>query len=562
MDPAALEIQWQRLITIMDETDATVVRTSFSSIVGESRDFACILLDVQGRSLAQSTFSSPAFTCTLPATAKHLLQAFPPETLAEGDVLMTNDPWLGSGHLPDIAMITPVFYRGRRVAFTGSVAHVSDLGGKISYFEDRDLFEEGLRLPPCKFRTAGRPNNDLEALIRANSRTPDMVIGDLYAIAGAQRIGARRLVEFLEDYGLPDLTALAAEIHGRSEEAMRQALRTVPDGTYRGQVIGDGYNRPVHVVVAVIKTGDEVTVDFTGSSAQFPDTSINCVRNLAYADTVYPFKCALLPHLPNNEGLFRPIRMVAPAGSVFNTTFPSAVRARSKSSFHIHSAVYLALAQALGQSVQAGSGSFWTLSAHGVTAAGEPFRIHMLPNGGKGALPAADGLPTTAFPYNGTITPTEIVENTAPLLVEEKSLRCDSGGPGQQRGGLGQRLVIRSLNPSPVTAFLRPDKLHHPAVGLCGGGNGGPGEAHFRGEPMPLQALTMESGDRLEMLLPGGGGYGSPLKREPARVAGDVAEGLVSPAAAHDVYGVVLACDGAPDPAATVALRASLAQRP
>ncbi|MBI4280459.1 MAG: hydantoinase B/oxoprolinase family protein [Armatimonadetes bacterium] len=531
-DGITLEILWRRLITIMDEVDAAVVRTSFSTIVGESRDFACIMLDAQGRSIAQSQLSSTAFTVTLPRTAKAMLRAFPPETLAEGDVLLTNDPWIGSGHLPDLNVLTPVFHRGCLVAFIGAVAHVSDVGGRIDYFDSRDLFEEGLRLMPCKAFEGGRPNPLVHQIIGANSRAPDLVIGDLFALAGAEVMGVAKLKEMLEDYGMDDLDALGEAIRSSSEAAMREAISALPDGTYRGEVPADGYRRPVRIAVAVTIAGDTVTMDFAGSSPALPDCSVNCPYTTTFADSYYPLKCSLAPEIPNNEGLFAPLVVLAPEGSVLNVQFPTAVRARSKVSFHIHAAVYQALAEAMPDAVQAGSGSFWSFVAYGTDRSGRRFRAHYLPNGGKGAVAGMDGLPTIAFPYNGTATPSEILENAAPIVVWEKSLLADSGGPGQWRGGQGQRIVISPLRDESVEIFLRPDKVAHPAPGILGGRPGRPGRWVVAGKESVPPPFRLEPGERLEIEMPGGGGCGPPERRDRERVKTDVQEGRVTEQAA------------------------------
>jgi N-methylhydantoinase B len=537
LDSIDLEIRWRRLITIMDELDATVVRTSFSTIVGESRDFAVILVDRHGRSLAQSQLSTPAFTVTLPITCKHFLRQYPPDQLQPGDVLITNDPWLASGHLPDLTICTPVFHRGHLVAFMGCTAHISDIGGRIDYFEDRDLFEEGLRIPPAFLFRRGEPVEQLFRILEANVRVPDLVIGDVYAIVDAEALGARRLAEFLDDYGMASLDGLAEEILPRSEAAMRAAIARLPDGSYRFAMDVDGYRDPVHIAVDVRIRGGRVKVDFTGSSPERDDTSINCVLNNTFSDTYYPFKCSLLPELPNNEGLTRPISVEAPEGSIFNTRFPRAVRSRSKTSFHIHSAIYAALAQAMPQHVQAGSGSFWSLVAFGADEGGNVYRVHMLPNGGKGAVLGQDGLPTIAFPYNGTATPVEILENNAPICVRCRELIPDSGGPGRFRGGLGQRLRFTPAGTPPVNMFVRPDKLRYPAPGIAGGEAGAPGSILLNGQPAPMTTVTLGHGDILELCLPGGGGLGSPGERAATDVERDLVEGYVTPQAAEQRYG-------------------------
>jgi N-methylhydantoinase B len=535
-DAIDLEIRWTRLVTIMDEVDAAVARTSFSTIVGESRDFGVVMLDRYGRSLAQSQLSTPAFTITLPLTCKHLLRAIPAETLEPGDVLITNDPWLGSGHLPDLTICTPVFHRGHLAGFIGCVAHISDIGGRADYLDDKDLFEEGLRIPPTYLMRRGEPVDLLFQMIEANVRVPRLVIGDIHALLGAEALGARRLREFLDDYGLETLDPIAAPILSRSEGAMAAAVCALPDGTWRAAVDADGHRRPVHIAVAVTIAGDRIIVDFEGSSPEQTDTSINCVMNTTFSDTYYPFKCSLLPHLPNNEGLTRFLEVRAPEGSIFNTRFPRAVRARSKSSFHIHTAIYGALSGVLAPQVQAASGSFWTLVANGTTEEGETFRAHMLPNGGKGALSGADGLPTIAFPYNGMITPVEIFENNAPVLITRRALIPDSGGAGTFRGGLGQSILFTPATDAPVQMFVRPDKLRFPPPGLDGGEPGRAGEILLNGAPCPLEPVTLTRGDTLELRMPGGGGIGPPARRDPDALRADVEAGYVGRDAAATLY--------------------------
>jgi N-methylhydantoinase B len=522
----------------MDEVDAAVARTSFSTIVGESRDFGVVMMDRHGRSVAQSQLSSPAFTVTLPLTCKHLLRAHPAATLKPGDVLITNDPWLGSGHLPDLTICTPVFHRARLAGFIGCVAHISDIGGRADYLDDKDLFEEGLRIPPTLLVKAGEPVDVLFKIIEANVRVPRLVVGDIHALLGAEALGARRLVEFLGDYELETLDPIAEQIIARSERAMAAAVRALPDGVYRGAVDADGHRRALHIEVAITIDGERVIADYAGTSPEQLDTSINCPLNTTIADTFYPLKCSLLAELPNNEGLTRFLEVRAPEGSILNTRFPRAVRARSKSSFHIHNAIYDALAGVLGRQVQAGSGSFWTLVASGTNDEGEVFRAHMLPNGGKGALAGADGMPSIAFPYNGMATPIEIFENNAPILIACRALIADSGGAGRQRGGLGQVLRLTPASEAPVTIFVRPDKLRIAPPGLSGGDDGRRGAILLNGEPAPLEPVTLRRGDVIELQLPGGGGFGAARERDRARLASDVAAGYVSREAARRFYGM------------------------
>jgi N-methylhydantoinase B/oxoprolinase/acetone carboxylase alpha subunit len=539
VDPVTLQILWQRLITLMDEVDVALVRTAFSTIVGETRDFACLIMDGQGRSIAQSQLSSPAFTCSLPKAARHMLDVFPPESLRPGDVLATNDPWLAHGHKPDVVLISPLFFGDRPVAYLGTVAHVADIGGRVDEMIARDMHEEGLMIPPTKLYEAGEPSRLLFSMIEANVRTPRLVTGDLMAIVGSHRLGAKRFAELMDDYGPEVFSTAAGQILDLSETTMRQAIAAVPPGRYRHAVRADGFGQPLDIVAELTIAGDEIGVDLTGSSPGTQDISINCVLNVTHAHVIYPLKCALVPDLPNNEGLFRPISVTAPEGSVFNAVKPAPVKARSKASYHLHNAIFGALAEALPRRVQAGSGSFWALHIDGRDEEGEPFAVHVLPNGGKGAVDGMDGYPTMAFPANGTITPIEIIENACPVVVTERSLRPDSGGAGRHRGGLGQRIVLTGRTQQPVRVSIRPDKIRFPAPGIAGGLAGLPGAMRLDGEPQEPHPFYLAAEHILTLDLPGGGGFGQPAEREPEALRRDLNNGYVTPAAASRDYSTV-----------------------
>jgi N-methylhydantoinase B len=538
-DAITLEILWSRLIALMNEIDEAIVRTSFSTIVGESRDFGYILTDEAGRSLCQSSFSPANFCVVLPRTAKVLLQRFPVETLEPGDVLATNDPWEGTGHLPDFVMISPVFRRGRVVAFIGSIAHVSDVGGHPGEIEALDVFTEGLRLPACKLWRAGRPNEDVFPILEANCRVPEMVLGDLRAMEGTHRIGAARLSEFLDDYGLDDLRSLAREIHTRSEEAMRARIAALRDGRYPFTLDIDGYREVVHLETVVEVRGDEIHVDYAGTSAQVPDAAINCVYNTTYASTIFPFKCALVPEIPNNEGLFRPITVSAPEGSILNCSFPHPVKTRAKVTNNMNQLIFGAIWPLIGEHAQAGSGSIWPFTLRGEDPRHGRFVVDMLPHGGRGALPELDGMVPVAFPHNSVVTPCEIMEAKAPILIVRKELRPDSAGAGRRRGGLGQTIVLRHVGTSEIVLSIIPDKLVCEPPGLAGGRPGELGQVLLNGQVITrFPPLRLRPGDELELRLPGGGGFGSPAEREGDRVLHDVAMGYVSAAVAARDYGV------------------------
>jgi N-methylhydantoinase B len=522
----------------MNEIDDAIVRTSFSTIVGESRDFGYILTDERGRSLCQSTFSPPNFCVVLPRTAKALLERFPLETLEDGDVLATNDPWIGTGHLPDFVMISPVFVANRVVAFVGSIAHVSDVGGHSGDIEALDVFQEGLRLPPCKLYRTHAPNGELFELIAANCRVPELVVGDLNAMVGTHWIGARRLREFLEDYELRDLTALAREIHGRSETVMRQRIDALPDGRYEFGLDIDGYEDVVHLHATIEIRGSDIFVDYAGSSEQRSGAAINCVYNTTFASTMFPFKCALVPEIPNNEGLFRPIHVTAPAGSILNATFPHPVKSRAKTTNNLNQVIFGAIWPVLGEHAQAGSGSIWPFTLRGEEEGYGRFVVDMLPHGGRGALPELDGMPPVAFPHNSVVTPCEIMESKAPVLFLRKELRTDSAGAGRRRGGLGQVIELRHVGRNELILSLIPDKIVCEPPGLAGGRPGVVGTVLLNGcELDRFPPIRFRTGDVLELRLPGAGGFGPPAERDPELVARDVELGYLTEEAAAAAYG-------------------------
>ncbi len=540
-DPIALEIQWQRLIAIMDEVDNATVRTSFSTIVGESRDFACILVNREGVSLCQSSFSPPNFCVILPRTSKILLEHYPAETLREGDVLVSNDAWIGAGHLPDYIVITPVFHRGELVAFMGTVAHLADVGGHGGDIEAPDVFTEGIRIPPAKLYEGGEENRFLFEVIGNNCRVPDLVLGDLRAIVGTHQVGARRLREFLDDYDLPNLEALSTEILGRSEALIRQRIEALPDGRHEFGLDIDGYIETVHLHATVEIRGSDIYVDYTGTSPQTPRAAINCVYNTTYASTMYPFKCSLVPGIPNNEGLFRPIHVTAPEGCILNTTFPHPVRARAKTTNNINQVLFGAVWPVLGEFAQAGSGSIWPFSVSGEAPGYGTFSVHILPHGGRGAMRELDGLIPIAFPHNSSVTPVEVMETQAPLLILEKELLPDSAGAGRRRGGIGQVMTFRNIAEVSYSARVRPDKIFCAPPGIDGGALGRTGEVRFNGELLErFPILAFAPGDEIEMRMPGGAGFGDVSLRERELVLRDVELGYVTPEGAEQDYGVTV----------------------
>jgi N-methylhydantoinase B len=539
LDPISLEVMWQRLVAIADEIDTATIRTSFSTIVGESHDFGCVLMDASGAGLAQAQWSPPQFCTMLPRTTRVMLEKFPADTLREGDVLATNDPWIGSTHLPDYNLVSPVFHKGKLVAFLGTVAHVSDVGGHLGDLEAPDMFTEGTRLMPNKFYEVGKVNAIIEEFIAANCRVPEMVLGDLHAIVGTHRIGAKRIQELMDDYGLDDLTTLSQAIQDRSEQALRKAIEALPDGTSHYEVTADGYLEPFTLKLELTIRGSDIYMDFAGSSSQQNHSAINAAFNISYSTAVYPIKCMLASHIPNNDGLVKPIHITAPEGSIVNCTFPAPVKARAKVIKHIPPLIFGALSSLLQNETIAAAGGIFPFHFVGQDERFGKFAVHMLPHGGLGATKEADGLLPAAYPHNSTVTPTEIIERQCPAIMLYKKMLPDSGGAGRRRGGPGQEIRLRCTAKKPVLLTVRPDLLKFPAPGLEGGMGGAPGSVFLNGNRVErFVPLPWKFGDEVVLTVPGGGGFGNPKERERERIIEDVALGLVSVEAARDIYGL------------------------
>lgn len=537
-DPIELEILWQRLISMMDEVDSIIVKTTFSTILRESRDFACILTDKHGRSLCQSQLSTANFSAVYPLTAKVLLEQFPPETLQAGDVLATNDPWIGTGHLPDYILLTPIFYKGKLVACMGTVSHMSDVGGHPGEIEGDDVFSEGLRMLPFKLYEAGRENELAFDIIGQNCRAPDLLLGDLRAMAGAAKIGAERLLEFLEDYGFDDLEALSEAIVERSEGIMRQRIAMLPDGVYEYGLDIDGYIDTVYLHVKVEVRGSDIFVDYSGCSRQSYKGAINSSYNSTLASTMYPFKCGLAPDVPNNEALFRPVHVHVPEGSILNAKFPIAVKARAKTTNNVNQVLFGALWPIFGSRAQASNGAIWPWVLKGEDKELGRFLIDMLPHGGRGGQPTMDGMLPVAYPNNSMITPCEVLESKAPILFVKKELRPDSAGAGKYRGGLGQVIVFKHIGKSSMTFSLTPDRITTLPLGLAGGEPGKLGEVYINGEKIFLfPAIELNPGDVVELHIAGGGGFGLAREREEALVLKDLELGYITPEGAVQDYG-------------------------
>ncbi len=528
-DSATLEVLWTRLVSIVDEAAAALVRTSFSTVVRDSHDFSCVITDAEGRSLVQATDSIPSFIGTLPRTIRHFLDEFPAETLQPGDVLITNDIWLGTGHLPDISVGKPLFYKGKIVGFAGSTAHAPDIGGKIRSPEPREVFEEGFQIPIMKVIRAGEPDETFFGLLRKNVRAPDEVVGDLWAQITALDLMDARIDTFMNEYALDTLEALATEIQSRSERAMRAAISDLPDGSYENTISTDGLSEPLDLKVVLTIDGDEVMADFTGSAPQV-DKAINCAMCYTYAMTAYAVKCAAAPNLPNNDGSIRPIKAVAPEGCILNPLFPASGGSRALIGHFVPSLIFGALAKVMPDKIMAGAGSpLWCINQSGVTESGQPFAKLFFFNGGMGGTNQSDGQSTLSWPSNISTTPIEVIEQLAPLRVHHRALRPGSGGAGEFRGGLGQEVQFESVSKTPTAVAFLAERTRVTAPGIAGGEDGAKGELRINGEPVdPKQQHIVQTGDTITLRTPGGGGYGLPNDRSAVAIEQDRAEGKLA----------------------------------
>ncbi len=528
-DAVTLEVLWTRLISIVDEAAAALVRTSFSTVVRESHDFSCVLTDEHGHSLVQATESIPSFIGTLPKTVGHFLVAYPPAQLSPGDTLITNDPWLGTGHLPDITVAKPIFLAGRLVGFSASTAHSPDIGGIVRSPVPRDIFEEGFQIPPMKLIRAGEPDETLLRLLRQNVRTPDLTIGDLWAQLTALELMEQRLTGLMEEYGLDTLGALAGEIQGRSEGAMRAAIGELPDGTYRSALQTDGLAEPLDIVIALTVAGGEIAMDFGGTSPQV-ERAINLPICYTYAMAAYGVKCVAAPNVPNNEGAFRPIRVTAPEGCLVNPLYPASVGSRALTGHFIPTLVLAALSEIVPDRIMAAAGSpLWAITQAGVNREGKTYANLFFFNGGMGGSSRRDGQGTLSWPSNISSTPTEVIEHLAPLRVARRALRPGSGGGGRRRGGLGQEILFRNLSETPTAVTFLAERTRIPAPGIAGGDAGEAGEVRINGELVDAKKLyVIAKGDTVMLRTPGGGGYGPPAERDPTAAAHDRAMGYLS----------------------------------
>ena len=581
VDPITVAVVQGALENIAVEVGYKLMRMAYSSIIRESEDFGAALVDEQGRGLAESAQSTPLQSGPIPGYVKHVLKTLAArgDTVRPGDVIMHNDPYGGASHGPDVAFIVPVFHRGELVGFSATTAHHLDIGaltpGSCGIVDAIDAYAEGLQFRAIKVYSEGVRNEAVWQLLRDNIRASDLVVGDMEAQVAASRIGAERMAALVERIGLPAFRAASAALMDQAERMMRQAIARLPEGSWRAETFIDGYlddpdpsRRELPIVATVTKRGDELIVDLTGTAPQVPDRPINMplvgTVDVAIWLTIRSvlLDTAVHGHIPVNEGLTRPITIVAPKGCLANPTFPAPTIARFCPGNQLADTVMKALAQAVPRQVSAGIGNLKVIAFSGLR--GEKHWVHMeIFEGAYGGRADADGMDAVDTLYANTRNnPIEDIETHLPLRVERYELREDKVGAGMFRGGLGSVRAFRFLTDG--GASVEGEGHRFRPWGFAGGEDGETARLEIlradgtREElPSKVPHMAVRSGDLFICEGPAGGGYGPPKRREPERVAEDVADGLISALTARERFGVVLTETGAVDRAATEALRRS-----
>jgi N-methylhydantoinase B len=492
---------------------------------------------------------------------RDMLSIYPAETLKEGDVLICNDPWIGAGHSPDVFLATPIFHRGVLAGFACTCAHHVDMGGRLGATDARDVYEEGVIIPVSKLIRKGVPNDELLRLITRNVRTPEKVMGDLRAQISANHVGAAGIRRMMDEFDLTSLTELSEAVSARSEQALRSALATLPNGTVSHEVlheITDDAGERLKLALRLDLSEVGARLDFTGTSPQVA-RPINAVLNITRAYCVFPFIATLCPDLPMNAGAFRPIEIHVPEGTVLNPTYPAPGMYRSLLSYFTVEVIMGALQKLAPDKVMAPSCTYplWIQKFAGKREDGRDFVTHFNAQGGQGAFHDRDGVTAVVFPGNIASTSVELFEYETPMLVRKRALIPDSGGPGRFRGGLGQETILEARAAMPIRTALSGGRFHHPASGMDGGAEGSTGEIRVNdGAPFERPGRAdLAAGDRVTLRQPGGGGFGPARDRDPSHVAADLRDGYITPKAAREQYGVVVEPGGQVDRESTLAMR-------
>ena len=534
------QVMWDRLTTIVEEQARTLIRTGFSVSTREAGDVSAGVFDLQGRMLAQAVTGTPGHINSMALSVGHFIEKFPIKKMKEGDVFLTNDPWKGTGHLHDIVVVTPTFKNGRVVALFACTTHVVDIGGIGMAPDGKQIYHEGLYIPLMYLFKAGQLNETLIDFVHYNCRESKQVEGDIYALANCNDVGSDRLRAMMVQYKIEDLNELAEIIIESTRNAMRAAISKLPITKTTNTMKIDGYDEEIVLKAKLSVVNDTIVVDYEGSSP-ISDFGINVPKCYTDAYTSFGVKCVVAPEVPNNAGSLAHIIVKAPEGCILNAPHPCAVVARSSIGHMLPDVVFGCLHKLLPGRVPAeGTSCLWNLrlgAGHGITTRdpdtkleNTTFTAMSFHSGGAGARPNKDGLSATPFPSGVRNVPVEVLEAITPIVIWRKELRQNSGGAGQFRGGLGQRMVVGNREKAEFAIFGTFDRVKNPARGRDGGKPGATGSLTLTSgkklKGMGRQVIPM--GEELIIEMPGGGGYGNPKSRDRKKIMEDIRAGLIS----------------------------------
>ena len=514
------QVMWNRLLSVVEEQGQTLVRTAFSPIVRECGDISAGVFDLEGRMMAQAVTGTPGHVNSMAESVKHFIDHFPLNTMNEGDIFITNDPWMGTGHLNDFVLTTPCFKDNKIVGLFSCTSHLTDIGGLGVGPDATDIHMEGLYIPMLKLADKGVMNKTLLKLVSQNTRQPVETEGDVYSLAACNDIGCTRLVEMMKEFEIDDLKKLSDFIYDKSLSAVENEIKKIPNGEYKNFMMIDGFEKDIKLEAKLTVSDNSITVDYTGTSDK-SKFGINVPLSYTKAYTCFGLSCLVSAEVPNNAGSLKPFEIDAPLGSILNAPYPAAVCARHIIGQMLPDVVFGCLEKAIPEKVPAeGASCLWNITFRGKTDRGANnnslFAVTAVVNGGTGARPNKDGLSATAYPSGVKGTPVEINEAVAPLLFLKKEYNPGSGGKGKYNGGLGQVIEIKSAIDEDMDLLASFDRIKFPARGRLNGSNGKPGQVSIKGKGKLNGKGTqlIKAGDILQIYTPGGAGLGDYSERE------------------------------------------------
>ena len=527
------QVMWNRLLSVVEEQGQTLVRTAFSPIVRECGDISAGVFDLEGRMMAQAVTGTPGHVNSMAESVKHFINHFPLNTMFEGDIFITNDPWMGTGHLNDFVLTTPCFKDNKIVGLFSCTSHLTDIGGLGVGPDATDIHMEGLYIPMLKLADKGVMNKTLLKLIGQNTRQPVETEGDVYSLAACNDIGCKRLVEMMKEFKIDNLKKLSDFIYDKSLSAVENEIKKIPNGVYKNSMMIDGFEKDIKLEAKLKVSDNFISVDYTGTSDK-SKFGINVPLSYTKAYTCFGLSCLVSAEIPNNAGSLKPFEIDAPIGSILNAPYPAAVCARHIIGQMLPDVVFGCLEKAIPEKVPAeGASCLWNITFRGKTDRGPNnnslFAVTAVVNGGTGARPNKDGLSATAYPSGVRGTPVEINEAVAPLLFLKKEYNPGSGGKGKFNGGSGQVIEIKSAIDEDMDLLASFDRIKFPARGRSHGENGNAGQVSIKNKRKLNGKGTqvIKAGEILQIFTPGGGGLGDYSYRDKELIETDIENELI-----------------------------------